>query len=69
MTKDELKDYLNNVLIGIHENIKEVRDRKGWAEEKEILHIETKLLTYNEVLQIFKFTAKEMGLPEKELGI
>ena len=69
MTREQLTDYIHNVLIGIHENIKEIRERKGWADSKELNHIETKLLTYNEVLQLFKFTAKEMQLPEEDLGL
>lgn len=69
MTKEELRDYIHNVMISIHQNIKEVRDRKSWAEDKELYHIESKLLTYNEVLQIFKMTAREMGLQEEELGL
>jgi len=69
MTKEQLTDYIHNLLIGIHENIREIKNRKGWADSKELNHIETKLLTYNEVLQLFKFTANEMSLPEEELGL
>ena len=69
MTKEQLTDYIQNVVIGIHENIREIRDRKGWADPKEMNYIETKLLTYNEILQLLKMTAKDMELEEGELGL
>ena len=69
MTKEKLTDYIHSVVTGLHENMREIRDRKGWADPKEINYIESKLLTYNEVLQLFKMTAKDMELPEEELGL
>jgi len=69
MTKEQLTEFIQNVMIGLHENIREIRERKSWADSKEINYIETKLLTYNEILQLFKFTAKDMQLPEEELGL
>ena len=69
MNEQRLTEYIHNVLISIHENIREIKERKNWADPKELAHIESKLLTYHEVIQIFKFTAKDMGLDEKELGL
>ncbi|GAA0890651.1 hypothetical protein GCM10009122_03300 [Fulvivirga kasyanovii] len=69
MTSEALTEYIHNVLITIHENIRETSDRKGWADEEELTHIESRLLTYNEVLQTFKIIAREMDLPERELGL
>lgn len=69
MSSEILTEYIHNVLITIHENIRETSDRRGWADEDELAHIESRLLVYNEVLQIFKLTAREMELPEKELGL
>ena len=62
-------EYIQNIVIGLHENIREIRERKGWADPKELNYIETKLLTYNEVLQLLKMTAKDMHLEEEELGL
>lgn len=69
MNSETLTEYIHNVLITIHANIKETSERKGWADEDELAYIESRLLVYNEVLQTFKLTAREMELPEKELGL
>ncbi len=69
MTKEQLTDYIHNVVICLHENIREIRERKGWADAKELNYIEAKLLTYNEVLQLLKMTAKDMQLEEEDLGL
>lgn len=69
MNREELKDYIHNVVISVQENIRETRERKSWAEKGELQHIESRLLAFNEVMQIFRATANEMGIPEKELGL
>jgi hypothetical protein len=57
------------VLISIHANIKELTERKNFADSEELTHIEAKLLAYTEVLAILRFSAEDFGIDRKEIGL
>lgn len=61
--------FLQDVLITIHMNIRELQERKLFAEPEELTHIEAKLLTYTEVLAILRMSADEFGINRKEIGL
>jgi hypothetical protein len=62
-------DYIQDVLISLHENIRELRDRKGFADPEELPHIEGKIVAYEEVLAIMRMSADEFNIPKSEIGI
>jgi hypothetical protein len=62
-------EFIQDVLITIHENIHELQGRKGFAEPSELTHIEAKLLAYQEMLAIIKVSATEFDLPLQEIGL
>ena len=62
-------EFIQDVLISIHENIRELQERKNFADPEELTHIEAKLLAYHEVLSIIKFSADEFHIPKNEIGI
>lgn len=61
--------FLQDVLITIHMNIRELQERKLFAEPEELTHIEAKLLTYTEVLAILRMSADDFGINKKEIGL
>jgi hypothetical protein len=61
--------FLQDVLISIHENIRELKERKSFADPEELSHIEGKLMAYHETLAILKMSAAEFGIPGKEIGL
>lgn len=61
--------FLQDVLITIHMNIRELQERKLFAEPEELTHIEAKLLTYTEVLAILRMSADDFGINRKEIGL
>ncbi len=61
--------YLQDVLISIHENIHEVKERKNFADRAELDYIEGKLMAYHEVLAILRTSAKEFNIPREEIGL
>jgi hypothetical protein len=63
------EDFLRDVLITINLNLKELQERKSFAEPEELSHIEAKLLAYKEVLEIIRDAAKEFGIPKEEFGL
>ncbi len=62
-------DFLQDVLITIYENLKELRDRKVFADPEELTYIEAKLLAYNEVLATLRMSADEFGIDRDEIGL
>jgi hypothetical protein len=62
-------DYIQDILISLHENIRELRDRKGFADPEELPHIEGKIVAYEEVLAIMRMSADEFNIPKSEIGI
>jgi hypothetical protein len=61
-------EYLQDVLISLHENIHEIRERKNFADKTELDYIEGKLMAYNEVLAILRSSAKQFEIPSEEIG-
>jgi hypothetical protein len=64
-----LIEFIQDVLISIHENIRELKERKTFADPDELTHIEAKLLAYHEILSIIHFSAEEFKIPKNEIGI
>ena len=62
-------EFIQDVLITIHSNIRELRERRNFADPEELTHIEAKLLTYTEVLAILRFSADDIGIDPKEIGL
>lgn len=62
-------EFIQDVLISIHSNIRELRERKNFAEPEELTHIEAKLLAYTEILAILRFSADDFGINPKEIGL
>lgn len=62
-------EFIQDVLISIHENIRELKERKSFADPDELTHIEAKLIAYHEILSIISFSADEFDIPKNEIGL
>jgi hypothetical protein len=62
-------EFIQDVLISVHENLHELTERKNFADPEELTHIEAKILAYREMLAILRSSAEEFKLPVSELGI
>jgi hypothetical protein len=62
-------DFLQDVLITLHANIRELKERRNFADPEELTHIEAKLLAYNEFISILQSSADEFGIDRKEIGL
>ena len=69
MDQKTLTEFVQDILITIHENIRELEERKNFADPEELDYIETRLFTYNEILSVFKMSARSFGIAEDEIGI
>ena len=61
--------FIREVVHLIHENIRELNERKGFAEANELDHIEGKLIAYHEVLALLRTGASESNLSLAEFGL
>lgn len=62
-------EFVQDVLITIHENIRELKERRGFADPEELTYIEAKLLAYYEILSTFRSSAIEFKIPTDKLGL
>ena len=62
-------EFIQDVLISIHENIKELSERKGFADPEALAHIDGKIIAYQEGLEILRMGAAQFDLPAHELGL
>lgn len=71
MIKQESRyiEFVQDVLISVHENLRELDERKTFADPEEISHIEAKIIAYHEVLAILRISADTCGLSKEELGL
>lgn len=63
------QDFLRDIVITIHMNIRELKERRNFADPEELAHIEAKLLGYEEVLSILRGSADEFKIPKEEFGL
>jgi hypothetical protein len=71
LTKEDFRyiGFIQDVLISVHENLRELNERKNFAEPSELSHIEAKIIAYHEMLSIIRMSAESFGLPKHEVGL
>lgn len=62
-------EFIQDVLISVHENLRELNDRRSFADPDELPHIEGKIIAYQEFLSILRMSAESLNLPKQELGL
>jgi hypothetical protein len=62
-------EFIQDILISIHENLHELSERKNFADPEELPHIEAKIIAYQEMLAIIQMSADTFKLPKKEIGL
>lgn len=71
MTKQDFRyiEFIQDVLISIHENLRDLNERRNFADPEELPHIEAKIVAYQEMLSILRMSADTFGLPRHEIGL
>jgi hypothetical protein len=62
-------EFIQDVVITMHANIRELKERLNFADPEERSYIEGKLQGYNEMLSALRAGAVEFGIPAEELGL
>lgn len=61
--------FLQDVLITVHANIRELKERRTFADPEELTYIEAKLVAYHELLATLRMSADEFGIDRSEIGL
>ena len=71
MIKEELRyiGFIQDMLISIHENLRELEGRKNFADPEELTHINAKIIAYQEMIAIINMSAETFELPKHEIGL
>ena len=67
--REKYIEFLQDLLISLHANIRELKERKNFAAPEELSHIEGKLLAYTEMLSMLRSGADEFNIPREEIGL
>ena len=62
-------EFMQDVLITIHENIRDLKERRAFADPDEHTYIEAKLLPYTEILSALRSSADEFKIPRDQIGL
>jgi hypothetical protein len=62
-------EFIQDIVITLNENIRELRERKNFADPEEQSYIDGKLQAYIEVLATLRASADEFNLSRSELGL
>jgi hypothetical protein len=62
-------EFMQDVLITIHENIRDLKERRAFADPDEHTYIEAKLLAYTEILSALRSSADEFKIPRDQIGL
>jgi len=68
-TQQQYVDFIQDVLITIHANIRELKERKSFGEPEELSYIEARLMAYQEFLSTLRASADDLKIPRSELGL
>jgi hypothetical protein len=69
MTEQQFTDFFQDVLISVYANIQDLREKQGFANPEEQDYSSGRLFSYQEILEIFRMSAKDTGINSKELGL
>lgn len=62
-------EFIQDVLVSVHENLRELNERRAFADPQELPHIEGKIIAYQEMLSILRMSADAFNIPRNEIGI
>jgi hypothetical protein len=70
LTKQDSRyiEFIQDVLVSVHENLRELNERRSFAEPQELPHIEARITAYQEILSILRMSADDFGIPRNEIG-
>ncbi len=69
MSADYPQEFFQDILITLHENIRDLQGKKVYAEPDEQDYFSGRLFSYTKMLEIMKDSARKFGYDPKEMGL
>ncbi|CCH51803.1 hypothetical protein BN8_00750 [Fibrisoma limi BUZ 3] len=66
---EQLEDFIQDVLISLHANIRDLEEKRTFADPEEHNYIDGRLFSYVEMLAILRASAKDTGVDPRRLGL
>lgn len=65
----QLEAFIQDVLISIHANIRDLEEKKAFADPEEQDYIDGRLFSYVEMLAILRSSARDSGIDPGAIGV
>ena len=65
----QLEEFVQDVLITVHANIRDLEEKRTFADRNEQDYIDGRLFSYVEVLAILRQSARDTGLDPNAIGL
>lgn len=65
----KFEEFFHDIIITMHENIRDLEEKKAFADPEEKDYIAGRIFSYGEVLEIMKDSAKRFDFDKKDLGL
>ena len=69
MYSQPLEEFIQDVLITIHANIRDLEEKKTFAEPEEQDYIDGRLFSYIEMMAVLRASTIEAGIDPKTIGL
>lgn len=63
------QEFFQDLLITLHENIRDLQGKKVYADPEEQDYLAGRLFSYTEMLEIMKDSARRFGYDPAEMGL
>lgn len=65
----QLEEFVQDVLITVHANIRDLEEKRTFADPEEHDYIDGRLFSYVEMLAILRVSARDSGIDPKTIGL
>ena len=65
----QFEEFFHDIIITMHENIRDLEEKRAFADPEERDYISGRMFSYGEVLEIMKDSARRFGFDKRELGL
>ncbi|ADB37386.1 hypothetical protein [Spirosoma linguale] len=69
MNLQQANEFIQDVLISIHANIRDLEEKKAFADAEEQDYIDGRLFSYLEILAILRASARDTDIDPKSIGL
>lgn len=69
LTPRQLQDFIEDVLVSLHANIRDLEEKRTFADPEEHAYLDGRLFSYVEVLAILRVSAYDTGIDPKDIGV